>query len=142
MSDDRLILPRRPQQHKRRFIAAMVVCGLIVTGVWGWQMKMTYERYTAARAAAVDSQALTPVGESLNLNAEADSIKTSVNELKVLMEAMARQEVAKEQLRQEVAEGLQAEINGNAEATPAVDETAATTPSLPVTENSDTASVN
>lgn len=104
MSEERLIIPKRPQHHKHRFVAAVAVCGLAVLGVWGWQMKMTFDRYAADRAALGEQreQALTEVGERLDLDENAAAVKEGVDEIQALIEQIAREEMAKEQVLDEV----------------------------------------
>lgn len=100
MSEERLVIPRKPRHHRYRFVAALALCGLAVAGVWGAQMKMTFDRYAAERAAQSKdgTQALSEVGERLQLDESAAEIQASVDEIQGMIEDIARQEMAKEQV--------------------------------------------
>jgi|GEM_PF-3363068 len=124
MSEQRLILPKRPKHHQHRLLAALAIGGLLVVGVWGIQMKMTFDRYAVERQNADADNAFTQAQESLRGQEQALEIRDSVDALQELVANMARRETAKNEVLDQVTEGMKAEMETGASAgtnpTPAV----------------------
>jgi uncharacterized iron-regulated membrane protein len=132
MSEQRLILPKRPHHHKHRLAAALAVCGLAVAGVWGVQMKMTFDRFSDGDK-TVNIDALTQAKSNLRLNESASAVQEGVDVIRDMVEQAAAEQAAKDAVLDQVGAGMKAEIEAGASAgtlpTPAVaGETSETTP--------------
>ncbi|MEK7183244.1 MAG: hypothetical protein AAB776_01275 [Patescibacteria group bacterium] len=112
MSEQRLILPKRPRHHQHRLLAALALGGLVVAGVWGLQMKMTFDRFATERQAADTDNAFTQARDSLRNQEEAAEIRESMSALQELVSDMTREQVAKDEILDQVTEGMKEEMEG------------------------------
>lgn len=121
MSEERLIIQKRPQHYKHRLVAAVAVCGLAVVGVWGLQMKMTFGKYAAQRQEAQVDDALEQAHRQLDQSSSANTVQDGVDEIKGMIEAAVREQAAKNQAVEQVTDEMktQLEAGATAETTPA-----------------------
>jgi IS1 family transposase len=121
MSEQRLILPKKPQHHKHRLLASIALGSLAIAGVWGFQMKVTFERFAAERAEADVTDAFAEARENLNAQSKTSTIEENVSILRGFIEDMTRQEVAKEEMLDQVTEELKEDIEVGASANTTLD---------------------
>lgn len=112
MPEQRMILQKRPQHHKHRLMAAVILSGLGVASIWAWQMKTTFKTFAAEREAAHLDDAFTQAKENVESSRDAAEIQDSVNVLQGLMSDLLREEAVKEEVLDQVAEDMKAEMDG------------------------------
>ncbi len=88
---------------------AVVVCGLVVAGVWAWQMKITFAKYAAERALHKQQMvAANDDGPVVDTDNNATLLKARLDEFKSLLEGAVLEEIAKDQVLDEVKQELTA----------------------------------
>ncbi|MFZ2681803.1 MAG: hypothetical protein WAZ14_01790 [Patescibacteria group bacterium] len=113
MSDDRLILKRPPAHHKHKLLVAVAVLGLGVVGIWGFQMKTTYSRFTDLKAEQRTADAMETARENLEGNGDAaGAIQETVAELRAMLVAESEKEAAKQEVLDVVSESFKTEMSG------------------------------
>lgn len=112
MSDERFILKHKPPHHRQRF-ALFVGAGLIlVLGVWGLQIKMTFARYAADRSAQSELVQVTErVNAATSLDQEVQD--DGVAAMEALVKDMLAKQQAKDQVLDQVTETMKAEITAD-----------------------------
>jgi hypothetical protein len=96
--NERLIIPHKPPHHRHRAWAAIALSVLVVAGIWGWQMRMTFAKYALDR----EDQALQATKETFTEAAAA--ARDAQQEGAAALSDLVRQTIAEEQAKQEVLE--------------------------------------
>ena len=110
MSEQRLIIPRKPHHHRRRFMTGVTVAVIAVVGVWGLQMKMTFDRYAAERNAQATHDAFAQLKEGITPQETANNLEDEMSGLKDFINTIVLQQQAQTELEAKVTEGLQTQI--------------------------------
>jgi len=110
MPEQRLIIQKRPRYHKHRLLAAVLVAGLAVAGVWGWQMKSTFARFSDERQANDTNDALSQARANLRSDTDTAAIRENADTLKDILTEIAREEVVKQEVLDQISEDMQAKI--------------------------------
>ncbi|MDQ5951927.1 MAG: hypothetical protein QG626_54 [Patescibacteria group bacterium] len=112
MSDERLILKHNPPHHRQRFYVLVGAGLLLVLGVWGLQIKMTFARYAADRGAQAEfAQVTERVNAATTIDPEVQD--DGVAAMEALVKDMLAKQQAKDQVLDQVTETMKAEITAD-----------------------------
>lgn len=111
MSEDRLIIKAKPAHHRHRFVAGVGLGLLLVLGIWGLQLRMTFARYQGSRGATNELKEAAAAIQTATQAADVESSSASLDELRALVEQTMAKETAKDQVLDKVSEQVQTQMS-------------------------------
>ena len=119
MSDERLILPVKHRRHRHRFFAIVAGCLVLVFGVWGIQMKVTFKKMALAREGQA-TQAANQSEAQEKFQAAAATLKDQISTWQNDLQRAKDTEAVKQELLAKVAQNMKANLEAQSAPAPVV----------------------